>query len=131
LRYRVKEYLLSVNGASEGTENHCDYTARIVQGQYKLQVKQYNSGKLLLQGKDDPLFAEVQEKIESILGIVKLGVDNTSAENPPPTRLSQQQAAVKAVDVGEEWVGTDESGIGDYFGPLVSAAVYVNRQIAN
>lgn len=131
LRYRVKEYLLSVNGASEGTENHCDYTARIVQGQYKLQVKQYNSGKLLLQGKDDPLFAEVQEKIESILGIVKLGVDNTSAENPPPTRLSQQQAAVKAVDVGEEWVGTDESGKGDYFGPLVSAAVYVNRQIAN
>src|SRR5207253_9176080 len=27
------------------------------------------------------------------------------------------------------WIGTDESGKGDYFGPLVSAAVYVDDQI--
>ncbi|HQJ45967.1 MAG TPA: hypothetical protein PK195_04940, partial [Ignavibacteriaceae bacterium] len=29
----------------------------------------------------------------------------------------------------DEYIGTDESGKGDYFGPLVTAAVYTNKQI--
>jgi ribonuclease HIII len=29
------------------------------------------------------------------------------------------------------WIGTDEAGKGDYFGPLVSAAVYVDDSIAS
>lgn len=30
----------------------------------------------------------------------------------------------------DEYIGTDESGKGDYFGPLVTAAVYTNKQIS-
>lgn len=130
LRQRVRDYALSLSGSRESSANHCDYTAQIVQGQYKLQVMQYTSGKLLLQGKDDPLFAEVKTKVESILGIVNLEDGGDSRDDRSTNRLKEQQAAVRAVELGEEWVGTDESGKGDYFGPLVSAAVYVNRQIA-
>lgn len=36
----------------------------------------------------------------------------------------------KAIDEYDEYIGTDESGKGDYFGPLVIAGVYVNKQIA-
>jgi ribonuclease HIII len=36
----------------------------------------------------------------------------------------------KAVDLGFPIIGTDESGKGDYFGPLVSAGVYVDEQSA-
>jgi ribonuclease HIII len=37
----------------------------------------------------------------------------------------------KAVELGFPVIGTDESGKGDYFGPLVSAGVYVDEQSAN
>src|SRR5439155_18293172 len=43
---------------------------------------------------------------------------------------SRLDAAVSATHTFETpWIGTDESGKGDYFGPLVSAAVYVDDQI--
>ncbi|MBA2679833.1 MAG: ribonuclease HIII [Ktedonobacteraceae bacterium] len=38
--------------------------------------------------------------------------------------------AVEAVELGERWIGTDESGKGDFFGPLVAAAVLVDGRIA-
>lgn len=130
LRQRVKDYAMSLSGSRESVAKHCDYTAQIVQGQYKLQVMQYTSGKLVLQGKDDPLFSEVKKKIESILGIVNVENGDEPRNDRSPSRQEEQQAAVRAVELGEEWVGTDESGKGDYFGPLVSAGVYVNLQIA-
>src|SRR5262249_48770692 len=45
-------------------------------------------------------------------------------------RLDSQIEAVNAVELGDQWIGSDESGKGDYFGPLVSAAVFVDRQMA-
>ncbi len=45
--------------------------------------------------------------------------------SPDSTKTSE-----KYVALGFPIIGTDESGKGDYFGPLVSAAVYVNEQSA-
>ena len=46
-----------------------------------------------------------------------------SEQNIPPKNDSN-------LDFGYPIIGTDESGKGDYFGPLVSAGVYVDDQIA-
>ncbi len=37
--------------------------------------------------------------------------------------------AVKAIPLLESHIGTDESGKGDYFGPLVIAGVFVDRRL--
>jgi ribonuclease HIII len=67
----------------------------------KLNVNFYNSGKLLIQGKG------TREFVEFVLGY--------EAEIDP--------------DFIRPRLGVDESGKGDFFGPLVIAAVYVNESV--
>lgn len=63
----------------------------------------YNSGKLLIQGKE---ISSIADEINKILGI-----NNTSEQN---TLIECNE---------EKYIGTDESGKGDFFGPLVIAGV--------
>lgn len=77
----------------------------------ELKVIYYKSGKLLLQGKRTREFVEfVLEPL--ILKSVSLGYEETL--NP---------------DLLVARIGIDESGKGDYFGPLCIAGVYVNSKI--
>jgi ribonuclease HIII len=77
----------------------------------KLNVVFYQSGKLVVQGKGTQEF--VQFVLEpDILGEVKLGYENVL----DPTRLDPR-------------IGIDESGKGDYFGPLTVAGVYINKDM--
>jgi ribonuclease HIII len=76
----------------------------------------YESGKLVVQGRDAPIWSE------ALAPGALLGTDETVFE-----------AALRRHPGGsvETWVGSDESGKGDYFGPLVVAAAGVRRdQIA-
>src|SRR5438094_4193050 len=79
----------------------------------KLSVAVYEKGpKVLVQGKGVEEF--VQFELEpKILGEAKLGYEE-----------------VHAPEMFEPHFGVDESGKGDFFGPLVIAGVYVNRGIA-
>jgi ribonuclease HIII len=79
----------------------------------KLSVAVYEKGpKLLLQGKGIEEF--VQFELEpKILEEAKLGYEE-----------------VHSPEMFEPHFGIDESGKGDFFGPLVIAGVYVDRQIA-
>jgi len=43
----------------------------------------------------------------------------------PPQPATDRQATIDRFPAGP-WIGSDESGKGDYFGPLVAAAVYVH-----
>lgn len=70
------------------------------------QATYYTSGKILIQGKD---ISDIAEKIDKILGI------NTSKEKNFETEY-------------EKYIGTDESGKGDFFGPLVVAGVQVSEE---
>ena len=75
----------------------------------KLQVTAFQSGKLLVQGKGVEEF--VQFYLEpQILGEARLGYEHVH----DPTIL-------------EPRIGVDESGKGDFFGPLVVAGVFLNR----
>ena len=79
--------------------------------QEKINVAYYTSGKLLVQGKGTQDF--VQFILEpDILGEARLGYEDVLN----PERLIPR-------------VGVDESGKGDFFGPLCIAGVYVNETI--
>jgi len=73
-----------------------------------LSVTLYNSGKLLVQGKETDNF------LKEYLGI----------ENNTQTVLNLPETKIKY----SSWIGTDESGKGDYFGPLVVAGVLVDEE---
>jgi ribonuclease HIII len=79
----------------------------------KLSVAVYEKGpKVVVQGRDVEEF--VQFELEpKILGEAKLGYEE-----------------VHSPEVFEPHFGVDESGKGDFFGPLVIAGVYVDRGIA-
>jgi len=78
----------------------------------KVNVALYTSGKLVVQGKGTTDF--VQFYLEPVLlGEAKLGYEHIL----DPTML-------------EARIGVDESGKGDFFGPLVVAGVYVNEEAA-
>ena len=79
----------------------------------KLSLAVYEKGpKVLIQGKGVEEF--VQFELEpKILGEAKLGYEE-----------------VHAPEMFEPHFGVDESGKGDFFGPLVIAGVYVDRRIA-
>ena len=89
-----------------------DYTLFFGQ-KNKLSVAVYEKGpKVLIQGKGVEEF--VQFELEpKILGEAKLGYEE-----------------VHAPEMFEPHFGVDESGKGDFFGPLVIAGVYVDRGIA-
>jgi ribonuclease HIII len=77
----------------------------------KLNVNFYNSGKLLVQGKGTREFVEFVLEPE-VLKEARLGYE---AEVDP--------------DFIRPRLGVDESGKGDFFGPLVIAGVYVNESV--
>jgi ribonuclease HIII len=85
--------------------------ARYAGSNDKVNVVFYESGKLVLQGKGTQEFIEFVLEPE-ILKEVKLGYE---------TVLNPELLAPR--------VGVDESGKGDFFGPLCVAGVYVNERV--
>lgn len=82
----------------------------------KTTIVAYESGKLVVQGKGTAEI--VQFLIEpEILGEARMGYEDVIAERERP-------------EMFEPHAGIDESGKGDYFGPLVVAAVYVDGATA-
>jgi ribonuclease HIII len=77
----------------------------------KLTVNAYSSGKLLVQGRGAKEFVEFTIEPE-IVGEAKLGYDEV--HNP---------------EMFQPHLGIDESGKGDFFGPLVIAGVYVDGDL--
>jgi ribonuclease HIII len=82
--------------------------ARFAAGKEKTQVVFYESGKLVVQGKGARDFVEFVLEPD-ILREVKLGYE---------TVLNPELLAPR--------IGVDESGKGDFFGPLCIAGVYIN-----
>ena len=68
----------------------------------------YNTGKFLIQGAD---LDEITRKVEKFLGVSTTKIEQT-ADSDAPTRR----------------IGVDESGKGDFFGPLVVASVMVDEK---
>jgi ribonuclease HIII len=87
--------------------------ARFAAEKDKINVVFYQSGKLVLQGKATQEFVEFVLE-PKILQEVKLGYE-----------------AVLNPQLLDPRIGVDESGKGDFFGPLCIAGVYINQSVIN
>lgn len=99
-------------GITEKRQYNFEFTAREFSEKIKVQVYFGKKGvKTVLQGNSD---LEIHSKIESILngGKVNSGKDKNLAEP-------------------DEYLGSDETGKGDFFGPLTVAAVYLNKDLSD
>ncbi len=101
--------ILQRDGYDFETKEHALFSAR----KGKLNVTVYRKGpKVLIQGKDTEDFIRFTLEPE-VLGEAKLGYEE-----------------VLQPDLFEPHFGIDESGKGDFFGPLVIAGVYTDAKIA-
>jgi ribonuclease HIII len=73
------------------------------------------------QVKDSDLLSNLQNLISP----------NDIKENELTKNIDKKRLEVIQEDFPEEMIGTDESGKGDFFGPLVIAGVYVNKNNSN
>lgn len=102
--------VLTEAGWTFETKPYCLYAA----SRGKVNVLVYEKGpKVLVQGKETEDF--VTNILEpQVLGVAELGYEE-----------------VHHPEMFEPHIGVDESGKGDFFGPLVIAGVYVDRQVAH
>lgn len=104
----LKEHNLSVSGP---VRNDYSYQVTISEGKEKISLHVFfgkKGNKIVVQGnKELRLFKEVHNLVFG----EKLFADEKQFDEP-----------------GYPYIGTDESGKGDYFGPLVIAGVYLNEE---
>ncbi|HEU5315631.1 MAG TPA: ribonuclease HIII, partial [Chloroflexota bacterium] len=110
---------------AERPEQSCAYRLDFAARGERVVVKQYTSGTLFLQaaGKPGPLFQRLVDTVAAS------GATAAALGKPPGPSRAPRGSSV-GVDVERPfdppWIGSDESGKGDYFGPLVACAVWVD-----
>jgi ribonuclease HIII len=126
-RIRIREYLCHNfgNELQEIQEKACDYRLDIIR-EGKIIVKQYPNGTLTLEGREGTLWDQVVSAVVTVSGVRP----EVYLAEPQKGEEKHSEQDILPPDV-TSWTGIDEAGKGDYFGPLVTAAVLVdasNRQ---
>jgi ribonuclease HIII len=117
----VERYLFERGDSVREHEQNCQYRARIVHAHETVLVRQFDNGTLTVQGVG-PTYDEIRSRIR-----VLLAVPETEESESARNESKAQVEAVGATELWDRWIGTDEAGKGDYFGPLVGAAVLVDE----
>ena len=136
LRKQVKEQFETMRPSEVKTEQYCDYSYVFLDGNEKLVVKQHSTGRMQLQGYAGPLY---RHALEIIVPQYNLHFPNATL-NIADFLATEKPKANKEVNLGGSGIahdtsvalphiGTDESGKGDYFGPLVVAGVWVDESL--
>ena len=130
LRERVAAELRRLRASEEKAEQHCDYSLVFDRPPEKVAVKQYSSGKLTIQGRGGDLYQKILEAVVPLYNVhypnAKLDV-GTFLKSPHKKSESTIKVPPSSQELPLPYIGTDESGKGDYFGPLVVAAVWVGE----
>jgi ribonuclease HIII len=116
-RQRLREVLTKASAAELPAGPYEAWRARWRQATAIL----YESGKLVIAG-PPPAFEELVSMVESVPGVTVRAKAAAKPDGPP--------APGKSVSEHEPHIGTDESGKGDFFGPLCTAGVYVDARTA-
>jgi len=135
LRSMIRESLEQLQPAEQRQEPYCEYSFKFVWEKELLIVKQYQKGTLQIQGSAGELYKaalnciipvynlhypSAQLSVEALLQAMRS--DGTSSEHLSPAPPGIQE-------IPFPHIGTDESGKGDYFGPMVVAGVLVDALI--
>jgi ribonuclease HIII len=130
---RFKESLkaLPATDWTEKSEQYCDYRLDGKTSVGWLRAKQFTNGTLYLEASTDQLL----ERMTALLSASQAAVPKPAAQQPlfkPSPNGSQAKTEKPSglLAIEGAYIGTDESGKGDYFGPLVIAGVFVTEQTA-
>jgi ribonuclease HIII len=134
LRLEIRDALERLQPAVRRDEPYCDHMFRFDHEQEHLTVKQYQKGTLQIQGTAGELYKILLESI-----ISRYNLRHPNAQLTVGTFLQSEQLPVTPPllpvrdreEVPFPYIGTDESGKGDYFGPLVVASVLVDGLTAS
>ncbi|HJT58740.1 MAG TPA: ribonuclease HIII [Ktedonobacteraceae bacterium] len=114
----------------EEKEIQSGYQITVADGKTRVPAAFYHSGKALIQGKE----GELRTRIRA------WWYEGKTSSDQPAEAISLQPALVEVPSTtlspaintaGVPRIGLDESGKGDYFGPLVIGAVYVDERTEN
>jgi ribonuclease HIII len=140
LRARIRDGFERLEPVERKQEPYCDYSIRLERGPEHLVVKQYAKGTLQIQGTAGDLYREVLEVIVPHYNLhypkANLSVDTLLQTGPTAPSPSGSQARLpdnavpRVSELSLPYIGTDESGKGDYFGPLVVAGVIADAATA-
>jgi ribonuclease HIII len=131
LKKQIYEQLLKLSPTVKN-EPYCDYSLSFNAGKEHIVAKQYTSGKLQLQGSAGALYKQVLEVIIPQYNLHHpnaLRTEDYLKITDVPTSTKEQEKRQAPDTLSFPYIGTDESGKGDYFGPLVVAAVWVDEDI--
>ena len=126
-RLRNFRDFVSAQGWTINAEKEIDYGYQIVvsDGKTKTPVAFYPSGKILVQGNDSYLKTALQLWRQAYIPKPSFGDIQTQ---PLELETSSPLSTPTVQPTGITRIGSTESGKGDYFGPLVIGAVYINNQ---
>ena len=129
LRAQIRQELDKMSPSGSQEEQYCEYSYSFEDGRQKLVIKQYNSGKLQLQGMAGDLYRRALDVIVTLYNLkypqAKL-VINDYLQTEPKEASGKAHSASEMEEIPLPYIGTDESGKGDYFGPMVIAGVWVD-----
>lgn len=130
LQDQIRSDLEKLNPTESCSEQYCKYSFKFAGKDETLTIKQYNSGKLTLQGSAGPLYKSVLECIVPLYKIhfpkADISVESLLGLNASKPIVQGQASNKELVEVPLPHIGTDESGKGDYFGPMVIAGVLID-----
>ena len=130
LQDQIQKALQKLGPTESRSEQYCKYSLKFVTSNETLIVKQFTSGKLLLQGSAGPLFKSILECVVPIYNIhfpkANISVESLLGVNNAKPRPQAPPLNNGLVEVPLPHIGTDESGKGDYFGPMVVAGVLID-----
>ena len=116
----LQEQLQTVGGVELSPGPYESWRVKLSDGASQATAIMYRSGKLVISG-HAPAFDHAVAVVE--------GVGKPAAPKRPPAGPSKS-ATSEAPPENEPHIGTDEAGKGDFFGPLVTAGVYVDERTA-
>ncbi len=113
----------------EEKEIQSGYQITVADGRTRVPAAFYSSGKALIQGKDGELRTRIQAWWNTRKALSDQPAEPMSIQ-PPLVETATIAAPSAAIinTIGVPRIGLDESGKGDYFGPLVIGAVYMDER---
>jgi ribonuclease HIII len=119
-RERLQHQLGSIGGIDQPPGPHESWRLKLSDGASHATAILYQSGKLVIAG-HAPAFDQAVAIVEAV---------GKPVGPKRPQARSATTAPAEAPSETEPHIGTDEAGKGDFFGPLVTAGVYVDERTA-
>jgi ribonuclease HIII len=136
LRHRIKEKLDGLKPVETRKEQYCDYSYRFEHGkEEKIAIKQYTNGKLQMQGIGGELYKNILDIVITLYNLkypnAQLSLDDYIRREAEENLMSKKGSleASRRANIPLPHIGTDESGKGDYLGPMVIAGIWVDEPI--